>query len=171
MGKKTNRTSLLSRDSAMIAGVGKHLKGVTLTLLGKTFTDTQIVSALQAGIDAENAATAARTALAAAVQAALKQRSDSKDFDAALKQTVLAMFRNQPEVLSDFGLAPPKKRAKPTTEQNAVKAAKNRATRAARHTVGPVKKQAITGDVSSVEILPVTKSGGTNGSSTTQKLG
>jgi hypothetical protein len=66
------------------------------------------------------------------------------------------MFRSQPDVLADFGLAAPKKRAKLTSAQAALSAAKNKATRIARGTLGPVARQQIKGNVSSIQIVPQT---------------
>jgi hypothetical protein len=45
----------------------------------------------------------------------------------------------------EFGLKPRKVPAPPTPEQVAERVAKNKATRAARHTLGPLQKAKITG--------------------------
>jgi hypothetical protein len=172
MGSSNTRSNLISRDASLIAGVQKHLKGVTLTLSGQALTDKQIVSALQDEIDAENAVTTAHSAWLAAVQAAKTQQQSSQETMLALRQTVMAMFRSQPDVLADFGLSPHKPRAKASSAQNAAKAAKAKATRAARGTLGSVQKAKIKGNVSSIDIVPVTVPNATNGSNgvTTQKV-
>jgi len=52
-----------------------------------------------------------------------------------------------PTSLADFGLVPHKPRTAPTGEKMATAAARNRATRAARHTMGRRRKLAIKGSV------------------------
>ena len=61
-------------------------------------------------------------------------------------------------VLADFGLAPKKARTPLTVEQKAAAKAKRDATRAARGTMGKKAKLAVKGDVTGVEITPVTAS-------------
>jgi hypothetical protein len=166
---KLNRTSLISRDSGLIAGVKKHFKGATLTIGGKPYTDVQIVAALQAEIDAVNAVTPAHAAWQLSVATAKAQSASLQELLKGLRQTVLAMFGSQPDTLADFSIAPPKKPAKLTANKLVLKVAKSKATRAARHTVGPAVRKTIKGTVSSVDIV-TSGSGGTNGSSaTTQK--
>jgi hypothetical protein len=66
---------------------------------------------------------------------------------------VKATFGSSPDVLADFGLAP-KARAQVTVEAKAVAAAKRKATRAARHTMGPKQKKGITGVVPDAIVIP-----------------
>jgi hypothetical protein len=166
MSNSKSRTTQINRDEALIAGVQKHLSGVTLTLVGQALTTKQIVSNLQDLIDAASAVPTTRAAWEAAVTADKAQQASSQEFLVALRQTILAMFRSQPDVLADFSLTAPKKHPKLTTAQAALKAAKSKATRQARGTVGPVAKQQIKGNVSSIEIVPQTGPAvTTNGSS------
>jgi hypothetical protein len=168
MSNSKSRTTQISRDEALIAGVEKHLSGVTLTLSGQALTTKQIVSELQDLIDAANAVEPARAAWQAAVAAEKAQQASSQEFLVALRQAVLAMFRSQPDVLADFSLTAPKKRPKLTSAQAALKAARSKATRVARGTLGPVARQQIKGNVSSIQIVPQTAPVvTTNGSSVT----
>jgi hypothetical protein len=168
MSNSKSRTTQISRDEALIAGVEKHLSGVTLTLSGQALTTKQIVSELQDLIDAANAVEPARAAWQAAVAAEKAQQASSQEFLVALRQAVLAMFRSQPDVLADFSLTAPKKRPKLTSAQAALNAARSKATRVARGTLGPVARQQIKGNVSSIQIVPQTAPVvTTNGSSVT----
>jgi len=171
MSNSKSRTSLISRDEALIAGVQAHFKGATLTLAGQTLTANQVVSALQDVIDAANAVPPAKAAWQAALSALKTQVASSQELVVCLRQMVMAQFRTQPGVLADFGLAAPKKRAKLTTQQAALKAARSKATRQARGTLGPVERQSVKGNVASIQIVSQTASSATNGSSviTTQK--
>ena len=156
MSNSKSRTTQISRDEALIAGVQMHLSGVTLTLDGQALTTKQIVSNLQDLIDAASAVEPARAAWQAAVAANKAQQASSHEFLVALRQAILAMYRSQPDVLADFSIPAPKKAPKLTTAQAALKAAKSKATRIARGTLGPVAKQQIKGNVSSISIVPQT---------------
>ncbi len=65
----------------------------------------------------------------------------------AFKRLVLAAFANATQTLADFGLTPPKARAPLTAEQLAARAAKAKATRAARGTTSKKQKLAVKGNV------------------------
>jgi hypothetical protein len=65
-------------------------------------------------------------------------------------------FGNQPDVLADFGLVPRKAPTPLTVEQKAAAAAKRKATRAARNTMGAVQKKKVVGTVTGVTITPIT---------------
>jgi len=66
---------------------------------------------------------------------------------------VKVTFGNQPDALADFGLAPPKARAPMTAEQKAVAAAKRKATRVARGTLGKKQKKAVKGAVTATLVV------------------
>ena len=77
-------------------------------------------------------------------------------------------FAHSSEALAEFGLEPKKKRRPATAEEVLVSAAKLRATRAERRTMGKRQKAAIKGNVTGVVITPVTAptdgaGGGSNG--------
>jgi hypothetical protein len=69
---------------------------------------------------------------------------------------VLAAFASVPQQLADFGMQPPKARKPLTSEQLAARAAKSAATRQARGTAGKKQKAAVKGNVTGVDITPVT---------------
>ena len=88
----------------------------------------------------------ARAAWQTAVQADRALEDKTKPFVAALRGSLLASFAGNIDTLARFGLVP---RQKPVTtpEVKVAAAAKAKATRAARHTMGPKEKAAIKGTV------------------------
>jgi hypothetical protein len=74
----------------------------------------------------------------------------------ACRGFVLAAYGSSPQELADFGVPPRKQPAPRTSAQNAAAAAKAKATRIARGTKSRKQKLAIKGDVTGVEIAPVT---------------
>jgi hypothetical protein len=69
---------------------------------------------------------------------------------------VRSRFGSDPEALGDFDLAPRKARTPKTAEEKAVTVAKGKATREARHTMGPKAKQAIKGNISAELVVTPT---------------
>ena len=156
MSPNLNQQAQIARLQKLIAGIKKHLKGGSLVIAGKSYTADEAVALLQAKVDATLAVSPAKAAWTDVVQAADAQALQTKGFASRVRQSVKAMY-SQVEVLADFGIAPPKQRTVPTTEAKAQAAAKAKATRAARHTMGSVQKSKITGTV------PVTSGGSGSG--------
>jgi hypothetical protein len=121
----------------------KRLPNVpSIVLGGATYTPTTLAGLFQSHIDAAKkvesdqgqykAAIASYRALSKIVHNALQ----------GLREFVRQMFNSAPDALSDFGFAP-RKVAKKSAVKKVVAVQKNRATRAARGTVGPKKKLSI----------------------------
>jgi hypothetical protein len=143
-----NKTTQVTRDQQMIAGIEKHLNTVpSLIVAGKTYTPAQAVAVLQARIDAANAVSAAKATYVNLVQTQRTEAAQTKQFAAALRQAVYIMFSAAVDTLADFGISPHKTRASATVGIKAITVAKNLATRAARHTMGKVQKAKIHGVV------------------------
>ncbi|HEX8789451.1 MAG TPA: hypothetical protein VF765_00765 [Polyangiaceae bacterium] len=151
---KGNQASLAE---LLIAGTQKHLATITqLVVGGSTLTPVQAVAKLQAFADLRNAVDAARAALKAKLVDEQAQGPLLRAFFIAFIGFVRAAFGNAPDVLADFGLAPKKTKAPQTVEQKAAAAAKRAATRKARGIIGTRKRAAVTGNVTGVDITPVT---------------
>jgi hypothetical protein len=73
----------------------------------------------------------------------------------ALVTTIKGTHAGDPGFLAAFGISP-KVRTPPTIEAKATAAAKRASTRKARHTMGPVARLAVKGDVNSVTLVPNT---------------
>jgi hypothetical protein len=144
---KNNKLSQQAADQSLIDGFTKHAATIPASLLiaGAQVPTTTVISTLQARIAARAATAPAKATYQALVKADQDERTTSAPLVSGARQAVLVMFAGQIQVLADFGLTPRKTPAPRTPEQKAASAAKAKATRAARHTMGPVQKAQITG--------------------------
>jgi hypothetical protein len=126
-----------------MGGLKKHESTLPSLLIGGTAVQTaSVVVALQARIDAANAAVAARATWQAAVSAARDERAKSSALLQKVRQALHLAFDGNGEALADFGLTPRKARVvSPATK--VVAAAKAKATRVARHTMGTKQKKGV----------------------------
>jgi len=153
-----NKGLVVATAKRFIAGTAKHLGSMAqVTLLRSSFTPTQIESKLQALVDMRSDVDAARATAAAKLANETAQTPALLALMGALESFVQAAFGASPDVLADFGLAP-KARAQVTVEAKAVANAKRKATRAARHTMGPKQKKGIVGVIPDVITIPTTAS-------------
>ncbi len=147
----TGKSTEASRAKQLIAGTKKHLANASsLAFGGSTFTPAQVEASIQTlidlrtGVDDAKAATKARLAAEAAQAPALRILTD------AYVTYVKATYGNSPDVLADFGLKPKKVKTPLTIEQMAAAAAKRKATRAARKTMGTKQKKAVKGTITTI---------------------
>jgi hypothetical protein len=139
---KVNRPSVHARDEQFVAGIGKRLQNVqSLAIAGKTYTPADLVKLFQQQIAAADGIDAARAKLRDATQAFRDLSQELTPIVIGFRHFVRNQFGDVAEVLSDFGIPAAKPRAVPTLEQKAAAAAKRKATREARHTMGPKKKK------------------------------
>jgi hypothetical protein len=157
--KSRSQGTVVALAQSLSEGVTKHLTGVTsMTLAGGSYTPAQIttklseVVSLHTGVDAAKASTKGKLAAEKAAMPALRT------FMSALVTFIKAGYGGQPDVLADFGIQPPKARAPLTVEAKAAAAAKRKATRAARNTMGSKQKKGVKGNVVGVTVTPVTAS-------------
>ena len=141
----------------LAAGTQKHLSTLTQVILGSgTFTPAQIVTELQDFAALRNSVDTAKAAVKAALTDEQSKGAALRAFVNVFIAFVRAAFGNSPDVLADFGLSP-KKVAKPlTAAEQAAAVAKRNATREARGTKGKLVKASIHGNVTGVNITPVT---------------
>ena len=145
-------------DSAkqLIAGTGKRLaKGTQVSLVGSSFTPDQVTSQLQAIVNLRTDVDAAKATATAKIAAETAQMPALRTFMSAYVSFVKAAYGTSPDALADFGLSP-KSRAQLTAEANVAAAAKRKATRAARHTMGSKQKLGVKGDVTGITVTPIT---------------
>jgi hypothetical protein len=139
----TNRTTQQNADQKLVDGLNKHKAQITaLPIGGQTLTPAQVIATVQARLDASSAALTAKATANAAVLAERTERTQTKAFVFSLRQVIRSMFGASPDILADFGLAPPKPH-KPTPQKKVTAAAKAKATRTLRHTMGKKQKAAI----------------------------
>ena len=133
-------------DQNLVAGLQKHVATLpSLLIAGTTIPTTSIISTLQSRLAARANTAATLAAYHTALAAEEATIAQSKAVVSGTKQGLKVMFAGQLAQLGDFGMKAPKPRAPLTPEQKVAAAAKAKATRAARHTVGPKAKAKITG--------------------------
>jgi hypothetical protein len=153
-----NKQSLVAEYQAIIAGLQKHNPNLTILIASQTYTSAQLVQALQTLISSGNAVLTARTAAHDAVVADAKVEAQYAPLIRELKQSIALMYSNAATTLADFGITPRKPRKPLSTEALAARAAKAKATRVARGTTSKKQKATVTGNVTGVNIVPVTGS-------------
>jgi hypothetical protein len=143
---KTNKDTQNAADQSFIGGLQKHQAEVaSLMVGGVSIPTTSLITTLQSRIAARTQSATSQKAWQDDVQAEQATLAKSKAEVSGARQAIKVMFAGQIEALGDFGIKPPKPRTPLTTAQKAAAAAKAKATRAARHTMGSKQKAAITG--------------------------
>jgi hypothetical protein len=142
---KRNRNDQAAADQSLLDGINKHSATIpAIFIAGAAVPLNDIVTTLQARIEAAKNVQPAKATWLAAVQADRDQHAESATLVAAFKQTLSVFFAGQVQTLADFGLAG----RKPTVvspETRVAAAAKAKATREARHTMGKKQKAKIKG--------------------------
>jgi hypothetical protein len=150
-----SKNSRTSEVMALITGMGKRYPNGSQQLAfgGTTRTVTATTQLLQSFVDLRQAVIVAQAAARTKVAAERAQGPALLLFIEELVAFIKVTFGNQPDVLSDFGLAPRKVPTPPTAEQKAVAAAKRLATRKARGTMGPKAKKGVKGNVTATLVV------------------
>ena len=150
-----SRFSQNASNQNLIAGLTKHAADIPqMTLGGQVVTNAALVQVLEGHLaSSANVVTTHDTWSQAVASDRALQAGDLQLLD-NLRQALRAMYKGAPTTLSDFGLTA-RGRTPLTTEQKLVAAAKAKATRIARGTMGPKKRAAIHGDVTGVTVTPV----------------
>ena len=153
MGKNTpraNRSDKMAADQKLEDGLNKHAATITtLVLGGVAMTTLQVVALLQKRIDAAKATQLGRASWQTLIKDETAERARTRIEVAGLRQALLAAFAGQVDVLADFGLTGRKVTVRTPAEKQAA-AAKAKATRLARHTMGTRQKAAVTGTTAHV---------------------
>ena len=152
----TTKAAALAHVQALIAGTTKHFPSGSFTIGNTAYTSASLVQVLQGLANAMLARNAAQSGAKDALTAEQAAQAQIGPILRAYERLVLAAFANATQTLADFGLTPPKARPPLTAQQLAVRAAKAKATRAARGTTSKKKKLAVKGDVTGVVVTPVT---------------
>jgi hypothetical protein len=148
MSTSTNNAKVHAQMKAIIAGLPKVPATVTsVAVLGTTYTITALEAKLGGYEETYDAEDQAAVNHHMAQDAVAKIAVEATGFVAATKAALKAALGRKSAALEPVGITPDKTPAPLTTEQSAEKVAKSRATRAARHTVGPKAKAKIKGQV------------------------
>ena len=155
---KKNRVSLVQQ---LLAGTNKHFPNASqeLTVGGVKRTVGALTQLLQGYVNLRTAVAASQAATKTQVATERAQAPSLLAIVDEFEAFVRASFGKQPDVLADFGLAPPKARAPLTAEQKAIATAKRKATRQARHTASKKQKKNVKGAVNAALVVtPVSAS-------------
>jgi hypothetical protein len=153
-----NRPKQLASDQKLIDGLNKHASTIgTMLINGVGHKPADLVPVLQGRLDAARAVDAARPVWQNAVQVDRDERAKTKALVSGLRQALAIAFAGSIDTLADFGLTPRKPRVV-SPEKKAAAAAKAKATRQARNTMGKVQKKDVKGAVTAT--LVVTPIGG-----------
>jgi hypothetical protein len=150
---RNNKATKATNERNMIAGLTKYVGEATMVIGGKSYTGTKLAEIMQSRLDVDEAVIAAKAVWQNAVQRERAQNAATQKVAADVRKAVYIMFGSSVETLAEFGLAP-HKRGTLTPEQQVERTAKVRATRAARHTMGPKQRQQIKGEAPATAAPP-----------------
>ena len=155
MSKNIGKTEAATEVTQVIAGAKKRIPNVNQALpVGtSTMTVAAVLGQLQSIIDNRAAVVAAQATAKAKVAAEKAAMPALTVIFHAFVAFIRFTFGSDPEALADFGLAPHKVPAPMTAEQKAVAAAKRKATREARGTMGPKQKKNVKGNVTATLVV------------------
>ena len=138
----------IASDSNIVTGFQKHLmSGPPLLIAGATYSSADIIKMFEERVAALKANEAARAAMLTTLSKGNQELTSTKALAAAVRRYLAEMFAHDSAVLADFGLKPRKKPARATSASTVAKVQKAKATRKARHTMGPKQKAKIKGEV------------------------
>jgi hypothetical protein len=134
----------VAHDQGLIAGINKRFTTASLIIDGQTCNAAALVAPLTQRVTSGNGVIADRAALIAAEKADVALAASTAVFVSSIVEAVYAAFANDAGALADFQLLPRKKPSM-TPAQKLAASEKAKATRAARHTMGPKQKLLVTG--------------------------
>ncbi|HEX3769721.1 MAG TPA: hypothetical protein VHV30_02595 [Polyangiaceae bacterium] len=155
MGKKSTKGQVVVSAKQLIEGTAKRLANATqVEFMGTSYTPAQLASSLQQLVDLRADVDAAKATTRAKLAAESTQGPPLRVLMNAYVAYLRVTFGHSQEALADFGITS-KTRATPSSEAKTAAVAKRKATRAARHTMGPRQKMGIHGNVTGVTVTPI----------------
>jgi hypothetical protein len=144
---KNNRIDQTTAEQTLIDGFHKHAAAIpSMMIAGSVRTATDIVATAQSRVDSAKVVLSTRATWQAAIQTDRARREATKRYLSGVKQGLLVAFAGQLDTLADFGLTERVQHVA-TPDEKIAAAAKAKATRAARHTMGSRQRAAIKGTV------------------------
>jgi hypothetical protein len=143
--KNMNSSTLIALLQNLITGIQKNQPKGSFSIGGTKYTTPEVVNVLQSLADALLATQAAHSTLKDAVVASEALGVKYGAFVRDLKQSLQIQAGDSASVLTEYGLTPRRKSGQTTPEVKVAAAEKAKATRTARHTMGPKQKLQITG--------------------------
>jgi hypothetical protein len=146
--KKVSIEKLVIHDTNLRAGLAKnHKKGDKFVVGGKEITIGDLCSLLDGRVQAAQDLDVKRREHSAAVETYRATVAESKSVVSGVRTQLISQLGATAPALSDYGIPPRKTRQVPSVEERAKSVAKSRATREARHTMGPKERLDIKGTV------------------------
>jgi hypothetical protein len=156
MSSKQSKGTVVALAQQLIAGTNKHLANTTQVMFaGSSFTPAQMIEKLQNLVNLRRDVDAAKASSKAKLAVEASQMPALRTFMSAMVPFIKATYAGQPDILADFGLHP-KARTPLTAEAKTAAAAKRKATRAARNTMGSQQKKSVKGAVVGITVTPIT---------------
>jgi hypothetical protein len=149
------KTTLQQRVSSLISGTQKHYTTGTLTVGGVSYDPATLIQTLQGLGNALAASDMAKAEWNDALKSLRDESVKVEPVVRAYQSYLVSSLGNAPSTLADFGLAPRKVRAPLTAQEQAAAAAKRKATRTARNTMGSQQRKKVKGNVTSVVVTPI----------------
>ena len=150
------RADVLAELRGLEAGIQKNEATLTFTMNGKAWSGADALAFVQTAITSAVAVSNAQAALTEALLLDKQWNASNGATLKGLRDILRLMFGNNLVGLAEFSLEPRKVRTPMSNETLLLRAAKARATRAKRRTLGKRQKAAIKGEVTGVVITPVT---------------
>lgn len=154
--KNASKAAISARMQAIVSGLQKHLPNGQFTLGGAPFTTSALVTLFQNVTTAMAAVTAANASARAAVASMVKAVAQAGPTYLLLKRYLLNQYGTDTSTLADFGLEPAKARTPLTSAEQAAAVAKAKSTREARGTTSKKQKLAVKGNVTGIQVTPIT---------------
>jgi hypothetical protein len=151
------RGETIKKLAQIVSGLQQNPTGHPTIIDGQSYTDAELIARVEVSLNAEQKVETLRTDLNDARKAAERTELFEAPFLSAVRSLIHGRYKSSSQTLDQFGLEPPRSKGKRTAEQRALMAAKNRATRLKRGTLGKRQRLAIKGDVTGVEIRVLTK--------------
>ena len=158
MSKTLTKAAALAKLQALITGLQKHFPNAQFTFGNATVTTASIIEVLQDLADAYPVVAAAQANATDAVADLRAKQAKAAPVIRDLVAYLRVTFRNATAQLGDFGVQA-KARTPVAAEKRVAATAKAKATRIARGTTSKKQKLAIHGDVTGVQVTPITPSG------------
>lgn len=150
------RDEVIAELQGLQAGIQKNLATFTFIVAGKTYSGKDALAFVNKAIASALAVVEAHTQLKDAIDADKLFRAENGATLKALRDMIRLMYQDNFTTLAEFAIPPKKPRVPLSNEALLARAAKARATRVKRKTLGKRQRLAIKGDVTGVEITPVT---------------
>ncbi len=132
-------------------------KKTEITVLETSYTPAQFTTLVQERVDARTDVETARGVYAKALAVAKAKEASTKAAYDGMRQLVLVTYASNPAVLAEFAMAPRKKSGPRDIAAKQAAILQMKATREARHTMGPRQRAKIKGVVVTATSDPTPK--------------